>query len=148
MAILSRFPPLYMKMYLIGEGLAGICSATLQIISLAMGTATEVSALFYFVSGSTLMTLTLVLFYASKYSKLYNYHFNSIHEDDSKDILQLSEAKALAKQIWAQIFTMILLMLTLTPIMPSITSLIVSENYGSGNVWTGRDSGLLLVLST
>lgn len=138
LAILARFPPHYMKMYLTGEGMAGISSATLQIVSLAMGTSTEVSALFYFVSGSTLMTSTMIMFYASKYNRLYNYHVNSIQEDVSKDVLQLSAAKALAKEIWAQVFTLVLLALTLTPIMPSITSLVVSENYGSGSVWTGK----------
>ncbi|XP_018565611.1 equilibrative nucleoside transporter 3 isoform X2 [Anoplophora glabripennis] len=138
LAIISKFPPYYMKVYLFGEGLAGLCSATLQILSLAMGTSTEVSALFYFIAGSSLMVLTLVLFYFSKYNKLFNHYVNSVVEDVNRDVLRLSEIKDLAKQIWAQIVASLLMMLTMSPVTPNITTLVVSENYGSGSEWSDK----------
>lgn len=136
LAILLKFPSYFLNVYLFGQGFGGICSAILQILSLAMGTSTEVSALFYFISGSALMTLTLIQFYFSKYNKLFNYHVNSVEEDVTKNVLRLSEAKDLAKQIWARILTLILTSLPIIIVMPNITSLVVSENYGSGSEWS------------
>lgn len=141
LSVLSRFPSYYMKVYLIGEGFGAISSSILQNISLALGTSTQVSALIYFVTGSALMTLTLALFYLSKYNKLYNYYAHRTQENVAKDVMKFSEAMAVAKQIWSPIVGYILMILTTGPIIPNVTSLVVSENYGSGSEWSGKVFG-------
>ncbi|KAJ8948592.1 hypothetical protein NQ318_007596 [Aromia moschata] len=102
LVILSKFPHYYMKVYLLGQGFAGLFNSILQVLSLLIGTATTTSAMIYFVTGTSFMALTLILFYLSKYNKLYRYHVESVAEDTKRPDLFLktmaTEACGMSKQ--------------------------------------------------
>ncbi|KAJ8985296.1 hypothetical protein NQ317_007083 [Molorchus minor] len=134
--ILSKFPQSYMKVYLFGQGCAAIFNEILQIITLAIGTSTTASALLYFICGTTVMVMSLFLFHITKYNACYRYHASSIVEDTKKEMLPLSEARKIFKIVWPGILTMGLMQLTQSPMHHTITSLVVSQNYGSGSAWS------------
>lgn len=138
LSVLSRFPSYYMKVYLIGEGSGAITTSFLQTLSFTLGTSTQVSALFYFFTGCVLATVTLIMFYLSKYNNLNNYYINKTQENISKKITSLSETTQMAKRIWSPILGNALALITLATIIPNITSLVVSKNYGSGSKWSGK----------
>ncbi|KAJ8917741.1 hypothetical protein NQ315_005191 [Exocentrus adspersus] len=135
--ILSKFPSRFMKVYLIGQGFGGMFNSSLQVLSIAVSPSTQESALFYFTVGSLLMMATLILFYSSKYNRLYTYYVDSVVEDVSKEVMPLSEVRGIAKQIWSQILVFALWLMSMSAIV-SVTPLIVSENYGSGSLWTDK----------
>ncbi|XP_018565576.2 equilibrative nucleoside transporter 3-like [Anoplophora glabripennis] len=132
--LLAKFPPYFMKVYLFGQGCAPVFTALLQIMTLAIGTTTKTSALIYFGIGSSVMGFTLVLFYFSKYNDYYMYFVNHFEEDITRDMLSFAQIKFILKTIWPVMFMYVCFDLAKIPQTP-VTSLVVSENYGSGNDW-------------
>lgn len=135
--LLAKFPRYYMKFYLFGEGCAAVFNSILQILTLAIGTSTKTSALIYFGIGSGVMSLTLILFFFSKYNDFYMYFVKHFKEDITRDMLSVLELKQVLKTIWPVLLMFVFYELAKIPHVP-VTSLVVSENYGSGNNWNGK----------
>lgn len=142
--LLAKFPPYYTKVYLFGQGCAAVFNSLLQIVTLAIGTSTTVSANIYFGMGSTIMGLTLVLFHFSKYNRFYRYFMEHAEEDLLRDMLSFSECRDILKIIWSVVFMYVFFELAKIPHVP-VTSLVVSENYGNGNKWNGKFVESMLV---
>ncbi|KAJ8948583.1 hypothetical protein NQ318_007587 [Aromia moschata] len=138
LVILSKFPQHYMKVYLLGQGFAAIFNSILQIATLAIGTSTIASALLYFICGTLVMVVSLVLYYFTKFNSCYNYHAKSIVENTKRDLLPFSEVKDMLKVVWPSIVTMGLLQMTQSPAHHAITSLVVPEHYGDGSEWNDK----------
>ncbi|XP_023312446.1 equilibrative nucleoside transporter 3-like, partial [Anoplophora glabripennis] len=137
--LLSKFPAGYMKTFLIGQGVGGIFSSALQVLSLAIGTSSEASALIYFTLGSILTTATLVLFYVSKNVCYYQYHIDNSVEDTKRDIIKVPELMEVSTRIWSSLVIVTASALAFVPTHPSIASLVVSEYYGQGSSWNGKN---------
>ncbi|XP_030760929.1 equilibrative nucleoside transporter 3-like [Sitophilus oryzae] len=132
MTVVSKFPDEYMKMYMIGEGIAGLFSALLRLLSIAVAPSTEGAALIYFVTGTTIMTVSSFLFYLSTHTDFFKYYTKDMKEDTKRRIPRLSEFVDVLRYTWP------LLILSVVGILipqGSITNLIVSEYYGTDNVW-------------
>ncbi|KAJ8948582.1 hypothetical protein NQ318_007586 [Aromia moschata] len=136
LVLLAKFPPSFMNMYLLGEGFSGIFNSSLQVITLAIGTSTTASALLYFVFGTFTMLFSSILFHFTKYNKYYMHFINNSVEDTKKDVLPFSEVKALLKVVWPIVLAFQLMDLAKRPTHTAITSLVVSENFGSGSSWS------------
>lgn len=52
-----------MKTFLIGQGVGGIFCSALQVVALIVGTSSEASALIYFLVGTLLTAVTLILYH-------------------------------------------------------------------------------------
>ncbi|KAJ8917739.1 hypothetical protein NQ315_005189 [Exocentrus adspersus] len=135
LVLLAKFPSRYMKFYLFGEGCAAVFNAILQIITLAVGTSTITSALIYFILGTSFMGLTFILFHFTNKNEFYNYFVEHFENDATRDMLSLSEIKHVLKLIWPCILIYIFYDFAKLPQTP-VTTLVVSENYGSGNPWS------------
>ncbi|KAJ8947222.1 hypothetical protein NQ318_001508, partial [Aromia moschata] len=140
MALIAKFPPQYVQWYLYGEGSSELVSAILQIMSLAISPSTETSALIYFVVGTIILGTTLLLIFVSKYSPLMQYHVHSDREDmDTKrPVHTIAEIAATLRQIWPCILLTCVMYLTGVATHPNITTLVVSENAGSGSEWSDK----------
>ncbi|XP_018565574.2 equilibrative nucleoside transporter 2-like [Anoplophora glabripennis] len=134
MAIIPKFPPVYMKTFLFGQGMSSIFNATLQVISLALGTSTETSALFYFIAGTLVIFLTWVLYLLVQHMSFYKYYMQ-IELEDKKKKHSKEDIKVAFFRVWPCLATMCLIFLTMSLTHPCITTLVVSENYGNGNKW-------------
>lgn len=135
LGVVPKFPPSYMKTFLLGEGMAAIFSAILEIISLALGSSTIISALFYFISGTCLIVLSLVVYLLVSRTAFYQYYMQ-IELEDTKKKHSKEQIKATCLQIWPCLAIMITMFLSMNTM--SITPLVVSENYGNGNKFNGK----------
>ncbi|KAJ8985307.1 hypothetical protein NQ317_007094 [Molorchus minor] len=134
-ALVPKFPPKYMNTFLLGQGMTGVFNGCLQIICLAMGTSTETSALFYFGSGTALIFGLLILFVMTKHLAFYQYYIEKSPVETRKKMITKKEVNHVTKNIWVCLAIYIIGLITLVITHPSITGLVVSENYGSGYPW-------------
>lgn len=135
-----------MKTFLIGQGVGGIFSSALQVLSLAIGTSSEASALIYFTLGSILTTATLALFYVTKNISYYQFHIDNSVEDTKRDIIKVQELVQVSSKILSSLVIVTASALAFVPTHPSIASLVVSEYYGQGNSWNGKNTPLKIML--
>ncbi|VEN57880.1 unnamed protein product [Callosobruchus maculatus] len=138
LVLLAKFPGNYMKPFLFGEGIAGIFTSSLQIISLAIGGGPETSALIYFCTGTFLILLTLVIFKMVKYMDIYDYYVNLNKEDTKRKTHSFRESMKVAGSIWPCLVIFMTYVATLAATHPAITSLVISENAGKGHVWNDK----------
>ncbi|KAJ8985297.1 hypothetical protein NQ317_007084 [Molorchus minor] len=130
LALMPKFPPSYMKTFLMGQGAAGVFNGCLQVICLATGTSTKTSALFYFCSGTAIIFLALFMFFISKHLAFYQYYVEDNTVQMRKERLNKEEIKYVVKNIWFCIAISLIAEVNLLVIHASITGLVVSENYG------------------
>ncbi|KAJ8985305.1 hypothetical protein NQ317_007092 [Molorchus minor] len=135
LALIPKFPPSYMKTFLMGQGGSGVFNGCLQIICLATGTSTETSALFYFGSGTAVIFLALFMFFITKHLAFYQYYVEDNTVQMRKERLNKEEIKYIVKNIWFCIVICLIALVNLMLVHTSITGLVVSENYGVGNRW-------------
>ncbi|CAH0554569.1 unnamed protein product [Brassicogethes aeneus] len=126
--VLTKFPRKYMVWYLTGEGIAGPFNSILQIISLAIGTDIKSSALIYFLCGVFVMSITLLLFTLTRFSKLYLYYIGKSDTVARRKFLSWPETKFIISKIWSSIFIFLIMISGLQFISPAVTSLVVSQD--------------------
>lgn len=139
MSLLAKFPPEYIRSQMYGGGTAGLFSGILQVISLALSSGSPTKgALIYFISGTTVIFITALLAYLSKYSEHHAFYMGDTVADTKKGFFTLKEIWCTFKLIWScvLIFTVSLGMLTIGS--PNITSLVISEYYSTGNEWNSK----------
>ncbi|KAJ8920076.1 hypothetical protein NQ315_011730, partial [Exocentrus adspersus] len=137
-ALLSKFPSRYMKTFLIGQGVGGIFSSALQVLSLAIATSSEASAIIYFTLGSVLTSSTLLLYYFSDNLAYYRYQISNSVEDTKRDIISGPEFKDVSCRIWSSLVIVTAGALAFVPTHPSIAALVVSEYQGQGYAWNDK----------
>lgn len=137
MGFLGNFPRLYLGSYVTGMGLSPIFNSVLQIISLSIGVSTTSTALIYFWTAIIMICCTLILlFLVTTKSVFFKYYVNKSKINKTRK-MNTKRIVYLLKKVWPGGTTMALLLLSYDPIHPSITSLVVSENAGSGP-WSGN----------
>ncbi|KAG5867039.1 hypothetical protein JTB14_008338 [Gonioctena quinquepunctata] len=138
LALLSKFPPAYMKTFLVGQGIGGIFTSALQVLSLALGTSSEASALVYFISGTMMTSFTLALFCVCEKLVFYQFHFKNSLEDTKRDLISYGEFKDISRRIWSSLVIVMAGALAYVPTHPAIAALVVSEFRGNGNPWNEK----------
>lgn len=127
LALLSKFPPIYMKTFLIGQGVGGIFCSALQVVALIVGTSSEASALIYFLVGTLLTAVTLILYHVVHHQDFYNVIIESNQEDTKRDLISFREVNDISGKIWSSLVMVIAGALAYVPTHPSIAALVVSE---------------------
>lgn len=133
-----RLPQKYLKLFLYGQGGGGLFSAILQIVSLATGGTSIKVGLIYFGSGTVLYTVSTILFVATKYLPFYNYYVADKINSKTTARPTFREIKTVLINIWPILLLMSLAIIGQTLTHPTITNLIVSENYGNGDAWSRK----------
>ncbi|KAF7271302.1 hypothetical protein GWI33_015802 [Rhynchophorus ferrugineus] len=135
MTVISKFPDEYMKIYMVGEGISGLFTAILRLISIVCSPSVEGAAFIYFGTGTVIMTISAVLFQLVTYNEFFRYYTKDMKEDTQRRIPRLREFIEVAKYTWPLLLLMVISMLN--PGM-SISSLIVSEYYGTDSEWGNK----------
>ncbi|CAH1155872.1 unnamed protein product [Phaedon cochleariae] len=138
LALLSKFPENYMKTFLVGQGVGGIFSSGLQVVALILGTSSEASAMIYFLIGTLMALVTLILFYVTKHLNFYQYHIGSSLEEVKRDLISLSEVRDIAGKIWSSLVITMAAALAYVPTHPAIAALVASEHRGDHTPWTEK----------
>jgi equilibrative nucleoside transporter 1/2/3 len=129
---ISIFPTKYLGAYLIGQGMSGIFTALLQILSLAISIGTLDSALVYFwvangIIAFTLFLMTLVM----QRNRFYKYNMENYKPREGK-MLGFRQIVDIMKVIWPGPAIIFFYLVTTNTVHPAITSLVVSEGEGNG----------------
>ncbi|CAG9856720.1 unnamed protein product [Phyllotreta striolata] len=127
LALLSKFPPAYMKTFLVGQGVGGIFSSALQVIALAAGTSSQASAMVYFVVGTLILVLTIVLYHSVHYQDFYKEILETNTEDTKRDLISVADVTDISAKIWSSLVIVISGALAYVPTHPAIAVLVVSE---------------------
>lgn len=133
--ILASFPPRFISGILIGLSIGGVFAAVVQIFTLYIAPTSTSTAFLYFLIV-TILTFLIILYYVfATRTEFYRYHFENQHVEDKSG---RSSFKEMCKKIWVATLALLMDTLITNCIHPSITSVIVSTEYGSGNAWSGR----------
>ncbi|CAG9828912.1 unnamed protein product [Diabrotica balteata] len=127
LALLAKFPPIYMKTFLTGQGIGGIFCSALQVLALVIGTSSEAAALIYFLCGTILTTATLMLYHFIQQQGFYRSVTETGVDDTKKDLITLSEVKEISSKIWTSLVIVTAGALAYVPTHPSVAALVVSE---------------------
>ncbi|XP_030761745.1 equilibrative nucleoside transporter 3-like [Sitophilus oryzae] len=130
--IMSKFPDRYMKMFLFGQGIGGLVSALLRLVTITIMTETIPEALLYFSSGCVLMGTALIMFFFATKTPFFKFYMTSYKEDARKKVHSVSQIMDTIKLIWP-----IILLNFFNTVIPvtSITNLVVSEYHNTGSLW-------------
>lgn len=128
-----------MKVHMYGSATAGLFSASLQILSLYVGKTPTTTALIYFLGGTSVMLITAICVFISNYSARFRYYVGDVVADTQRKIQSLSDMWTTAKKIYPNVILMFVGVLTNGMGHPNITTLVVSENYGHGYDWNGKN---------
>lgn len=138
MVLVAKFPSRYLIYYLLGEGYSGVIVSLMSLITLVIGSDPEEYVLIYFGVGIVFTLLTITLLWYSENSNVYNYYVSNSLDNAHRGFTSFSDFMAVLKNIWPCIVIFNIMIVTLFSLHPSVTSLIVSENYGHGYVWNGK----------
>lgn len=138
MVLTSKFPQEYAKFYTLGHGMTGIFSATLQVIAITVGKNEAETALIYFLSGTSVLFLSIILFYYSKDLTLFQYYMNASEEDTQRSPHTWNELKSVLWKMMPVIVNIGTFMVTIYMFHPSLTSLIKSEYHSDGSAWSSE----------
>lgn len=138
MELLSKFPANYLEFYLYGIGYSGVIVAFLNVITLIFGQDPEQSVFIYFNICILFLLITFTLLWYSKFTQVYNYYVEDKVEDNKRNSVRFSEIIKTGKNIWPAIAVFNIVVGTTVSVHPALTSLVISENYGHGNIWYGK----------
>ncbi|VEN56649.1 unnamed protein product [Callosobruchus maculatus] len=134
----ARLPPKYIKWHIYGQGAHGIFSAVLQIICLSIGNNSTQVAFLYFGCGAAVTLFTFILAAISERLPFYTYHMGDTTKDTGRPVHTLEQIKAAASKSWQPVVMLSIMVIFKSSGHPNITSLIVSEYYGHGNLWNDK----------
>ncbi|XP_060530168.1 equilibrative nucleoside transporter 3-like isoform X2 [Cylas formicarius] len=132
LTLASSFPSNYTKCFLVGQGLAGIFTSVIRIISIASAPSTVDAAFIYFVTGTVTMAIGTVLFVMASKTPFFRYHLRDIDAETKRKVNSIGAILRAVQQFWK-----VLLLNVIGIIFPiaSIVNLVVSEYKGTGNTW-------------
>lgn len=157
--IAGMFSSEYISAVMSGQALGGVFTALAEVVSITFTTAATVSAFIYFLVGTVMLVLSLVLYLAVSKTLFFKFHVNqshvkantySINADSSpvttttiasvnRHYLQPEWSKIYSK-IWVHGFSVWLVFVTTLSVYPAITVLITSVNKGNHHKWNGESS--------
>ncbi|KAF7282201.1 hypothetical protein GWI33_003001 [Rhynchophorus ferrugineus] len=132
MTIVAKFPDHYLKVFLFGQGVGGLISAILRLITITIFTDTISEAFLYFTTGCFVMGIGLAMFFFSTKTDFFKYYMATSKEEAKRKVHSLREIFHAAKSMWK-----IILLNFCNGIVPigSITNLVVSEYQNTGSTW-------------
>ncbi|XP_019874503.2 equilibrative nucleoside transporter 3 isoform X1 [Aethina tumida] len=137
-ALIAKFPDIYLKTYLTGNSISGVCNSLLQIASMAFGADIKTSALIYFITGTVIVVVSTAIYLTVQHLNFYK-HFMGNFGDENVENRQSESFRGMwrtFKETWAA--NAVFLLITLTGLVnPTITALVVSEDE-SGSDWATK----------
>lgn len=121
-----------------GSATAGLLSATLQIICLAIGKNPKSTALIYFSAGTVVIFITIFCAYLSKYSAMFEFYLGDTAADKARATQTSAQIWNTAKKIWPNLLLLVAGIMFGGMGHPNVTTLVISEYYGHGNPWNGK----------
>lgn len=160
--IAGMFSSEYISAVMSGQALGGVFTALAEVVSITFTTAATISAFIYFLVGTGMLVLSLVLYLLVSKTLFFKFYINqshvksnnySINADSSplsspamtattmasvhRQYLQPEWGKIYSK-IWVHGFSVWLVFVTTLSVYPAITVLITSTNKGHHNKWNGE----------
>lgn len=160
--IAGMFSSEYISAVMSGQALGGVFTALAEVVSLTFTTAATVSAFIYFLVGTAMLVVSLVLYLTMSKTLFFKFHINqshvkannfSINADTSplsspamtattlasvnRNYLQPEWGKIYSK-IWVHGFSVWLVFVTTLAVYPAITVLVVSTDKGHHHKWNGK----------
>jgi solute carrier family 29 (equilibrative nucleoside transporter), member 1/2/3 len=161
--IAGMFSGEYISAVMSGQALGGVFTAMAEIVSLSFATLPTISAFIYFIVGTVMLVMSLVLYIVVSKTLFFKFHINqshikpttnfSINADTSplsspaltatahasvnRHYLQPEWHKIYSK-IWVHGFSVFLVFVTTLSVYPAITVLIVSVDKGNHHKWNGE----------
>lgn len=160
--IAGMFSSEYISAVMSGQALGGVFTALAEVVSITFTTAAPVSAFIYFLVGTGMLVLSLVLYLLVSKTLFFKFHVNqshvkannfSINADSSplsspavtattmasvnRHYLQPEWSKIYSK-IWVHGFSVWLVFVTTLSVYPAITVLITSTGKGHHHKWNGE----------
>lgn len=121
-----------------GQSLGGILSSLLQIFALAVGKDSQSKAMIYFVCGTVVILVTLVLTFLSRFSPCYVYYEGDSTADTDRPTATLKDYKTVLKKIWTVVVIQTNMGIGMAMSFPPIANLVISEYYGQGSEYFGK----------
>ncbi|XP_066152178.1 equilibrative nucleoside transporter 3-like [Euwallacea fornicatus] len=135
--LVTKLPPIYIKWFLNGEGVASIFTACVRLISIFISPSTIGSAVIYFASGTFLLLLNVIFTAVVFRMKFFAFYTKDCKEETKEKIRSMKEIVEILKYIWPMIF--LAGVVTCAAPLASIYNLVVSEEYGDGGtVWGNK----------
>ncbi|ERL94980.1 hypothetical protein D910_12252 [Dendroctonus ponderosae] len=132
MGLISKLPPIYMKAHLVGEGVAGVFSSLLRLLTIIISPSTSGAAFLYFGTGSALMIFTTIIFLFATKTKFFRYYTEGTKDEAKESLRNHKDIIDVLKIIWPLIILPLFGMLIPTT---SIINLVVSQYNGTDNIW-------------
>ncbi|KAL1509595.1 hypothetical protein ABEB36_004306 [Hypothenemus hampei] len=132
----TRFPSEYMYLCQYGQGSAGLIGNLLNIFSISVfQNDIEKATLLYFIIGSVIFVITVILFSIERRSEFFHYYSNSVREATDKKWHTLKEIKDVTYKIRLPLSMLSLFMINITTTSASVMPLVVSELDDTDSVW-------------
>ncbi|XP_060530174.1 equilibrative nucleoside transporter 3-like [Cylas formicarius] len=126
------FPTNYVKCFLVSQGLAGIFTSTIRIMSIISSSSVIDAGFIYFVVGSTTMGLACVLFVVASQTAFFRHYMRAAKPQVTKKINSFKDIFRIFNIIYLIIGLNVIL--AIFPVL-SIANLVVSEFKDTDNVW-------------
>lgn len=115
--------------------MGGVFAAIVQIFTLYVAPTSTSTAFLYFLIVAVLTALMLVYYLVASKREFYKYYYEN---DYIEEKTERSSFKEMLKKIWVATLALLIDTMVTHVIHPSITSVIISTDYGSGDAWSGN----------
>lgn len=160
--IAGMFSSEYISAVMSGQALGGVLTALAEVVSIAFTSLPTVSAFIYFLFGTWMLVMSLVLYLLVSRTLFFKFHVNQSHVKANNfsinaDTSPLSspavtattmasvnrhylqpEWNKICSKIWVHGFSVWLVFVTTLSVYPAITVLITSVNKGQHHKWNGE----------
>ncbi|GAB6026052.1 Epsin-1, required for endocytosis and actin patch assembly, variant 2 [Chamberlinius hualienensis] len=144
MGFAGTIHPKYMNGMMTGQAVGGVIASIARILTIFFKGSIVEASRYYFIFALIIIFATVALFFILSRTGFYKYHISKI--EDGRLLIN-SEDQPLPKSIWLilkqiklYVFSIIIVFITTLAIFPSVSTLVVSVDHGSGSIWTGCKS--------
>lgn len=159
--VAGMFTSEYITAVVSGQALGGVFTAGAEVISITFATDPTISAFVYFLVGTGMLVLSLILYIMVSRTLFFKFHVNQSHvkpnvsisadmdplsspaitattlSSVNRNYLQPDWRKIFGK-VWVYGFSVMIVFVTTLSVYPAITVLIKSENAGHHHKWNGE----------
>ncbi|CAH1183789.1 unnamed protein product [Phaedon cochleariae] len=138
MAMVSRFPPSYLKSHMYGTSVGILLGSVVQIVCLWIGGSSTQVALMYFLIGTVTCVITLAVAFMVHYIPRFNYYQGDSIADTKKSLPSWDDLREVSKNLWPLILGAFIGSLAMTMSGPAMTALVNSDHHEKGDPWTDK----------
>jgi solute carrier family 29 (equilibrative nucleoside transporter), member 1/2/3 len=156
--IAGMFSSEYISAVMSGQALGGVVTAVAEILSLSFASLPTISAFIFFLVGTGMLVMSLILYVSVSKTLFFKFHVNQSHVKATNhvaingDVAESSPVttttlaninrhymqpdwKKICSKIWIHGFSVWLVFVTTLSVYPAITVLITSVNKGNHSTW-------------